>query len=316
MKTELSGKDGISSLAGPHAEVNCINSVDDTNRSLIPFSTLYISLEPCAHYGKTPPCTKLIIEQQIKKVVVGCRDPFEAVNGKGIEQLKNEGVEVIVGILEKECRELNERFFCFHQLHRPYIILKWAQSCDGFMAGNTSERLLITHEQTNRLVHQWRSEEAAILVGTTTALKDNPSLTNRLWHGKSPLRLVIDRDLSLPSTLTMFNDHQPVVVYNEQKEGMEGNVRYVQLKPSKSFIPQIIDDCYQQQIQSILVEGGSVLLQSFLEEGYWDELRILTNQQLQVGEGLVSPTIPAIHPTKKIRVATDEISFYHHLQKS
>lgn len=303
-------------FGGPHAEVNCINSVDEINQSLIPLSTLYISLEPCAHYGKTPPCTKLIIEQQIKKVVVGCRDPFEAVNGKGIEQLKKEGIEVIVGILERECRQLNQRFFCFHQLHRPYIILKWAQSRDGFMAGNTNERLLITHQETNRLVHQWRSEEAAILVGTTTALKDNPSLTNRLWHGKSPLRLVIDRHLSLPSALTMFNDRQPLVVYNEQKEGVEGNVRYVQLKPSKSFIPQIIDDCYQQQIQSILVEGGSVLLQSFLEEGYWDELRILTNQQLYVSEGLASPIIPAIPPIKKLQIAADEISFYYHSQLS
>lgn len=299
---------------GSHAEVNCINSVREADRILIPLSVLYVSLEPCAHYGKTPPCTKLIIEQQIKKVVIGCRDPFEAVNGKGIEQLRDAGIEVIVPVLEKESVILNKRFFCFHQLHRPYIILKWAQTADGFMALSTPDRLFITHDDSNRLVHQWRSEESAILIGTDTAIKDNPSLTNRLWYGKNPLRMVIDRPLRLPTSLNLLNDGHPVVVFNEIKEGKEGSVQYIKLANAASLIQQILSYCYQQQIQSILVEGGASLLSSFLREGYWDELRTLTNLQLNAGAGLCVPQLPDVAASKTIRTGSDEIRFYHHAQ--
>jgi diaminohydroxyphosphoribosylaminopyrimidine deaminase / 5-amino-6-(5-phosphoribosylamino)uracil reductase len=299
---------------GAHAEVNCINSVKTTDRALIPFSTLYVSLEPCAHYGKTPPCTKLIMEQQIKKVVIGCRDPFEAVNGKGIEQLQNAGVEVMVNVLEKECIKLNRRFFGFHQLGRPYIILKWAQTADGYMASNKPERLLITHADTNRIVHQWRAEESAILVGTETALKDNPSLTNRLWYGKSPLRMVIDRKLRLPSSLHILNDGHPVIIFNEEKEGQEGTVTYVLVVKESSIITQILSYCYGKQIQSILVEGGAALLDSFLQEGYWDELRTITNLQLNTGLGLKAPELPSAPVSKTIRIGSDEIRFYYHDQ--
>lgn len=299
---------------GPHAEVNCLQSVADEDRVLISSSTLYVSLEPCAHYGKTPPCTKLVIEQQIKKVVIGCRDPFEAVNGKGIEQLQDAGVEVLVNVLQEECMRLNQRFFCFHRLHRPYIILKWAQTADGFMDTDTPERLLITQAPTNRLVHQWRSQESAILIGTTTALKDNPSLTNRLWYGKHPLRMVIDRKLSLPSSFTMFNDGLPLVVFNEEKSVTDKNIQYVQISKTASVIAQILSYCYEQQIQSILVEGGAFLLSSFLREGYWDELRTLTNQELYVKSGLKAPDAPAGKPLKIQHIGTDEIRFYHHDQ--
>lgn len=297
---------------GPHAEVNCINSVSDADRVLIPSATLYVSLEPCAHYGKTPPCSQLIIQQGIKKVVIGCRDPFEAVNGKGIEQLIQAGIEVTMGVLETECIRLNERFFCFHQLHRPFIVLKWAQTADGFMAGNTSERLMITSASTNRLVHKWRSEEAAILIGTQTALADDPSLTNRLWYGKNPVRMVIDKKLRLPAQLTIFKDGNPTIVFNEVINKVEGNTSYIQLDQKTSTIAQILAYCHQQQLQSILVEGGATLLQSFLQEGVWDELRVLTNVTLTVESGLPAPIIPSVLPFETTRIAIDEICFYHH----
>lgn len=295
---------------GPHAEVNCINSVSATDQELIPFSTLYVSLEPCAHYGKTPPCTSLIIEKKIKRVVIGCRDPFDAVNGKGIALLKQSGVEVIEPVLEEEAKALNRRFFCFHRLKRPYIILKWAHTADGFIAADNDERLLITDEATNRLVHQWRAEEASILVGTATVRKDNPSLTNRLWYGKHPLRMMIDRQLKLPTTLHIFHDGHPLIVFNEIKEGKENAVQYVKFDRQPSLIPQILNYCYQHQIQSVLVEGGAALLSSFLDSGCWDEIRTLTNQKLYIEKGLKAPALPSVVPVKKISMGNYEINFY------
>ena len=188
-----------------HAEVNCISSVKPEHQGLIPQSTIYVSLEPCAHFGKTPPCADLIIKHQIPKVVVGCRDPFVQVNGKGIEKLQAAGIEVTVGVLEKECKELNKRFFTFHTEHRPYIILKWAQTADLKIAAEDYGRVLISNAQSNRIVHKWRSEEMAILVGTNTALFDDPELNTRLWPGGHPIRLVVDMNLRLPSSLKLFN---------------------------------------------------------------------------------------------------------------
>ena len=227
-----------------HAEVNCVNSVAAEDVPLISRSTLYVSLEPCAHFGKTPPCADLIIRMRIPRVVVGCRDPFPQVNGKGIEKLLAAGVEVRVGVLEEECMELNRRFFTFNTLHRPYIVLKWAQSANGRIAGaklawrrhgcgswragggvggwealgeGVGERVLISNEYTNRLVHKWRSEEAAILVGTRTALADDPSLTVRLWSGPDPVRLVIDKELVLPASLQLFDGKVRTIVFNMVK---------------------------------------------------------------------------------------------------
>jgi diaminohydroxyphosphoribosylaminopyrimidine deaminase/5-amino-6-(5-phosphoribosylamino)uracil reductase len=188
-----------------HAEVNCINSVKEEDQPLIARSTIYVSLEPCAHYGKTPPCADLIIARRIPRVVVGCRDPFPEVDGKGIEKLRAAGVEVTVGVLEAECKELNRRFFTFHTQHRPYIVLKWAQSMNGRIAGDGEGRVLISNAYTNRLVHRWRSEEAGILVGTRTALADDPALTARLWNGPDPVRLVIDKELRLPGTTLLLS---------------------------------------------------------------------------------------------------------------
>jgi diaminohydroxyphosphoribosylaminopyrimidine deaminase/5-amino-6-(5-phosphoribosylamino)uracil reductase len=295
---------------GPHAEVNCIRSVNHEDQHLIPNATLYVSLEPCAHFGKTPPCSQLIIEKKIPKVVVACRDPFEAVNGKGIEQLQQAGVEVITGILEQEAIELNARFFCFHQEKRPYIILKWAQTNDGFIAGTSDNRLLITHEQTNRIVHRWRSEEAAILIGTETAIKDNPSLTNRYWIGKSPLRLVIDKHLRLPAHLTMFNDGEPTIIFNEQKQEDMGHLKFVKINSDHYFIDQLFDYCYQNGIQSILVEGGTKLLQSFIDESHWDEARIVTNKALRIGSGLSAPTINNSTLLQSFDSTADQIKIY------
>lgn len=296
----------------PHAEVNCIRSVNPQDEHLIPDSTLYVSLEPCAHFGKTPPCSHLIIEKKIRKVVIACSDPFEAVNGKGIQLLEQAGIEVITGVLEKEAMDLNRRFFCFHQQKRPYIILKWAQTSDGFIASNSNNRLLITHEQTNRLIHQWRSEEAAILIGTETASKDNPSLTNRYWFGKSPLRLVVDRHLRLPNHLVMFNDGKPMIIFNEEKNDEQGALRFVKINSHQDFIDQLFTYCYQNGVQSILIEGGAKLLQSFIDTDRWDETRIITNTALQVATGLQAPIIKNATMLHSFNSVTDQINFYTH----
>ena len=201
----------------PHAEVNCIASVKKEDLRLVNKSVMYVSLEPCAHYGKTPPCADLIIQYRIPKVVVGCRDPFPEVNGKGIEKLLAAGVNVTTGILEKECRELNKRFFTFHTQRIPYIVLKWAQSSDGAIAATDGSAIQISNAYSSILVHRWRSEEAAILVGTRTAMLDDPALTTRLWPGKNPVRLVIDRELKLPVSLRLFDESVPTVIFNELK---------------------------------------------------------------------------------------------------
>lgn len=276
----------------PHAEVNCLNSVAAENKSLIPFSTIYVSLEPCAHFGKTPPCAELIIKNKIPKVIVGCRDHFEQVNGKGIEKLRAAGIEVEMSRMEKECEMLNRRFFTFHRRHRPYIILKWAQATNGFI-GNKSgkERLLISNDITNRLVHRWRSEEAAILIGTNTALADNPSLTNRLWKGKNPIRMVIDRKNILPESLAIFDGQAETIVFSEVPKPSFGKNTFTVVDKNKSILPQILDYSYTHNIQSILVEGGRQLLQSFIHEKLWDEMRIITNTQLYISNGIAAPEL-------------------------
>ena len=275
-----------------HAEVNCMNSVKDADKPFINQSTLYVSLEPCAHFGKTPPCTDLIIRNKIPKIIIGCRDPFEAVNGKGIEKLLAAGIQVTIGILEDSCKELNKRFFTFHTKNRPYILLKWAETANHFIGNNTPERLFISSDTTNKLVHKWRSEEAAILVGTNTALLDNPSLSNRLWTGKQPIRLVIDKKLKLPKTSILFDKKVLTIVFNFLlQEEIEKNLLYYKLDKNKDVLPQIMEACYQLNIQSILVEGGRKTLQSFINTNLWDEARVITNRQLLADEGVSSPIL-------------------------
>ncbi len=293
-----------------HAEVNCINSVSTTDLPSIQEATLYVSLEPCAHYGKTPPCSDLIIEKKIPRVVIGCRDPFKEVNGRGIEKLKRAGIMVEVGILEEACKLLNKRFLVFHQEKRPYVLLKWAQTADHKIAPGKDGRLLISHAFSNRLVHRWRSEEAAILVGTRTALLDNPSLDNRLWNGGSPIRMVIDKDLSLPSTLKLFNQKQHTIVFNCHKEEKQNRLWHYKLDFAMPVIPQLLKACYHLQIQSILVEGGSNLLQQFIDEATWDEARVITNRQLHIGDGLEAPLLTNARIIGEEHMATDQISYY------
>jgi diaminohydroxyphosphoribosylaminopyrimidine deaminase / 5-amino-6-(5-phosphoribosylamino)uracil reductase len=293
-----------------HAEVNCINAVKEENRKLIPLSTLYVSLEPCAHFGKTPPCADLIIANKIPNVVIGCRDPFEEVNGKGIEKLKAAGINVESGILEEECTLLNKRFFTFHTKKRPFVLLKWAQTNDGFIAGENSNRLLISNENTNRLVHKWRSEEAAIMVGTNTALHDDPSLTTRLWPGISPVRLVIDMNLRLPGSLTIFDGSIKTIVFNAVKQEEKPNLSFIKLDKEKQFVSQVMGALYKLKIQSVLVEGGAALLQTFIESGIWDEARVIVNGELSIGNGLPAPVLKNEQLITEEKISTDTIRYF------
>jgi diaminohydroxyphosphoribosylaminopyrimidine deaminase / 5-amino-6-(5-phosphoribosylamino)uracil reductase len=323
-----------------HAEVNAIHQAAQSGQmDAITQSTLYVSLEPCSHFGKTPPCTDLIIKNKIPRVIIGCRDPFIEVDGKGIEKLIASGVEVEVGILEKESKELNKRFILFHTEKRPYIILKWAQTEDGKMAAPSKppppagreayedserSRLLISNEYSNRLVHKWRSEEAAILIGTNTALLDNPELTTRLWPGHSPVRLVVDMDLKLPSSLKIFDQQQPTIIFNTKVHSEESEwsapspfmervgVRYYQVTEDVNIVHQILNALYQLKIQSILVEGGARLLQSFIDEGMWDEARIISNRQLTIGNGLPAPHLKNALKIEEQRLLSDTIEIYKH----
>jgi diaminohydroxyphosphoribosylaminopyrimidine deaminase/5-amino-6-(5-phosphoribosylamino)uracil reductase len=299
-----------------HAEVNCIKSISDEEKHLIPFSTLYVSLEPCAHYGKTPPCATLIIQQRISKVVIGCRDPFKEVAGKGIEQLQNAGIDVKVGVLENECKELNKRFLTFHTQHRPYIILKWAQTANKKIAGSANERLLITNEFTNRVVHKWRSEEMGILVGTNTAQLDNPELTNRLWNGRNPVRLIIDMRLRLSPSLKIFNGQQQTIIFNALRHEQKGQVLYYQVTEDVNIVHQVLNACYQTNIQSIIVEGGAKLLQSFIDEGSWDEARIITNEMLYIENGLPAPQLSNYDFSHNENIFSDRINYYYNKFRS
>lgn len=280
-----------------HAEVNAVNDVlanHDNAEELLSSSTIYVSLEPCAHYGKTPPCADLIIKHRIPHVVVGCRDPFDQVNGKGIEKLKEAGIQVTTGILENECRWLNRRFFTRVQQKRPYVILKWAQTTDGFFAPDNKTQLWITGEESRRLVHQWRSEEDAILVGKNTVAIDDPQLNTRYWPGKSPKRVVIDRRLELSHHSKIYDQSVETLIFNEIKTGIEGKIKYIALEDFERFVPQyILFQLYLQDIQSVIIEGGAQTLQGFIDAGLWDEARIFTGTAL-LGRGLKAPGITGI----------------------
>jgi diaminohydroxyphosphoribosylaminopyrimidine deaminase/5-amino-6-(5-phosphoribosylamino)uracil reductase len=293
-----------------HAEVNCINSVSEANQLLIEKSTLYVSLEPCAHYGKTPPCADLIIQKKIAQVVIGCRDSYEEVNGRGIEKLLKAGVVVLVGILEKEALDVNKRFFTFHTKKRPYIILKWAQSQDGKIAKEDFSAVKISHDVTNRLVHKWRSEEAAILVATNTALYDNPSLTNRLWQGNNPIRLSIDRQLKLPESLHLFDRSVKTIVFNQLKDEERNGLLFYKLSEEKKLLPGLLNALYQLKIQSVLVEGGAKLLQSFIDADCWDEARIITNEEMRIGNGIQSPQLKNNYLIEADKIGHDIVSYY------
>jgi diaminohydroxyphosphoribosylaminopyrimidine deaminase/5-amino-6-(5-phosphoribosylamino)uracil reductase len=292
-----------------HAEVNCINSVSEEDKHLVTASTMYVSLEPCAHFGKTPPCSDLIIEKKIPEVIIACRDPFKQVNGKGIEKLQAAGVKVTTGILEQEAKELNKRFLCFHASHRPYIILKWAQTADGKIAQDDFSRILISNEFSNRLVHRWRSEEAAIFVGTNTARHDDPALTNRLWTGPNPTRVVIDMHLQLPNSLQLFDGKVPTIIFNSVQHEERPNLRYYQVTEDVSIVHQVVNALYQLRVQSVLVEGGAKLLQSFIDEGIWDEIRLIRGNQ-SAGAGIPAPIISNAKWRQRENMDTDTIEYF------
>jgi len=309
-ENEIIGEGYHQQYGQAHAEVNCINNVSEANQSLIEKSTLYVSLEPCAHFGKTPPCADLIIKNKIPNVVIACRDSYEEVDGKGIQKLQQAGVNVIVGILEKEALELNKRFFTFHRKQRPYIILKWAQSRDAKIGRQDFSALKISNDITNRMVHKWRSEEAAILVGTNTALHDNPSLTTRLWKGNNPVRLVLDLQLKLPLSLHLFDGSVKTIVFNQVKHEEENGVTFYKLSSGEDIISGLLNALYRLKIQSVLVEGGARLLQSFIDQHYWDEARVITNEQLIIEIGINAPELKESNLVSINKATGDQLAFY------
>ncbi len=263
-----------------HAERNAIVSVRPEDEHLLPESTVYVTLEPCSHFGKQPPCADLLIEGRIGRVVCCNDDPNPLVAGQGFQKLRNAGIPVETGVLAEVGRELNARFFTFIEKQRPYIILKWAETADGYIAGEGGQQVQISGPLSQRLVHRWRAEEDAILVGTNTARTDNPRLNVRLVPGRNPTRVVIDKQLQLPESLNLFDSSQPTLGYNFIKTETVGQTTYIQLHPDKPFLPQLLTDLYQRNIQSVLVEGGTTLLNSFMDAGLWDEGRVFRSQTM------------------------------------
>ena len=285
---EIIGEGYHENYGKAHAEVNSITSVK--NKSLLQKSTLYVNLEPCAHFGKTPPCSNLIIEHKIPKVVIGCVDTFSEVSGNGIAKMEKAGIEVIVGVLEKESRELNKRFFTFHEQKRPYIILKWAKSKDGYIAPqNQTESFWMTSSESKKLVHKWREEEDTILVGRITAEKDNPSLTVREVEGNNPIRIVIDKDLKLSTDLNLFNSEAETLIFNSVKAEKKYTNNFIKID-FNNLIKNILKELYKQNIQSVIIEGGNKTLESFIDTNMWDEARIFTTNK-ELTDGVKDPNI-------------------------
>ena len=290
-----------------HAEVNAINSVE--NKELLKKATLYVNLEPCSHFGKTPPCADLIIKNKIPNVVIGNTDPFSEVNGRGIEKLTKAGINVQEGVLEDKCKKLNVRFFTFHEKKRPYVILKWAQTADGFIdlkrtEENPGKALQISSAESRKLVHKWRSQEQAIMVGSNTALLDNPQLTVREWQGRNPLRITIDKWLRIPKHYNLFDKSTATLIFTAVDEPSETNLEFVKIDFDQSPVPQILNELYKRSIQSLLVEGGEQLLTSFIESGLWDEARVFISDK-KIEKGVNAPVLN-INPISKENISGDK----------
>lgn len=294
-----------------HAEVNAVASVKD--QSLVKDSTVYVNLEPCSHFGKTPPCADLLIKHQVKKVVVANVDTNPLVGGKGIGKLNAAGIEVVTGVLESRGRELNKRFFTFVEKKRPYIILKWAETADGFIARENFDSKWISNAHSRQLVHKWRTEEDAVLVGTSTALHDNPSLTVRDWTGRNPVRIVIDRHGRLPQTLTLFNRQDHTLCYTTTKNEVTKNLEFIRLAEI-DFQHQLMNDLYKRNIQSLIIEGGATTLQQFINSGLWDEARVFTSDQKFV-TGIPAPQFNGNLSHRK-SVFDDTLTYYTPYAKS
>jgi len=296
-------------FGGAHAEVNAINSVE--NKAALSTATLYVNLEPCAHHGKTPPCTDAIIASGIKNVVIGCSDPNPLVKGKGIEKLKEAGVSVEVGPLERDCMEVNKRFFTFHERKRPFIILKWAQSSDGFIDKKRTKEeapAKITQDEVQIMVHLWRSQEQAIMVGTHTIIMDNPNLTARKVNGRSPTRIVLDKSLKIPADAHVFNKDAPTLIFTEQAAPANNGVEYMHIAFDAKLLQNMLTELYNRNLQSVIVEGGEKLLKSFIEKDLWDEAKVFYSAKA-LGEGVSAPSFP--FPSKgEIKIGDDTLILY------
>jgi len=304
---EIIGQGYHEKYGSNHAEVNAINSVKD--KSLLEQSTLYVNLEPCCHQGKTPPCTDLIIENKIPKVVIGCKDSYSKVSGNGIKKLRNNLIEVIDCVLDDKCRELNRRFFCYHEKKRPYIILKWAKSKDNFIAPINQEKpFWMTSEKSKKLVHSWRAEEDAILVGRKTVVADNPSLTVRMCDGKNPIRIVIDKELSLNKKSNVFDDQAETIVFNNIKSAIIDKTTYLKAD-FNNLNEDILNQLYNRDILSLIIEGGKITINSFIEKNLFDEIRIFTTNKF-LKKGINSPEFPDINLIKTSIINNDKLEVY------
>ncbi|GGZ67443.1 bifunctional diaminohydroxyphosphoribosylaminopyrimidine deaminase/5-amino-6-(5-phosphoribosylamino)uracil reductase RibD [Algibacter mikhailovii] len=295
---QIIGEGFTSKYGGNHAEVNAINSVAKTN--LLKESTLYVTLEPCAHYGKTPPCSDLIIKHNIPRVVIGCLDDNKKVAGKGIKKLENAGCQVIVGVLEKLCKIHHKRFFTFHNKKRPYIILKWAETNDGYIAPgirNEQKPVWITNVFSRQLVHKWRTEEQSILIGTNTAIADNPSLTARDWSGNQPIRVVLDKEGKLPQNFNIFNKASSTI-----------SITKSDIDFSQNIVEQICNLLYDKNINSLIVEGGTKTLQSFIDENLWDEARVFIGNTA-FNSGVIAPKLSG-HLVSEVSILNDSLKTY------
>ena len=303
------GEGFTSPYGGNHAEVNAISAVKD--QTLLAIATMYVTLEPCSHFGKTPPCADLIIKSEIKKVVIGCIDSNVLVAGKGIERLQNAGCEVIVGVLEKECKAHHKRFFTFQTKKRPFIILKWAQTLDAYVAPKNraiQAPVWITNEASRQLVHKWRSEEQAILVGTTTVLDDNPRLDVRYWKGEDPVRIVIDKELKIPANLKVYDGSVKTIFINESSTYVKGTIFFEKINFSKPIAIQICEVLFKHKIQSLIVEGGTKTIQTFIDENLWDEARVFSGE-VHFNNGVNAPKLDVI-PTKEENIKGDILKTY------
>lgn len=306
------GEGYTSSYGGNHAEVNAINSVKD--KTLLKEATIYVTLEPCSHHGKTPPCADLIIKYQFKKVVIGCIDSNRLVAGKGVERLKKAGVDVLVGVLESECLYHHRRFFTVQEKQRPYIILKWAETKDGFIAPLSKEKqqpVWISNQYSQQLVHQWRSQEHAIMVGTSTVIDDNPTLNVRSWSGQNPVRIVLDRTLRIPKTATIFDKSVQTIVITDvgaKPQQFDKNLIFEEIYFSKNIAIQICEVLQKNKIQSVIIEGGLQTLQTFIDEDLWDEARVFVGDK-EFKEGVPSPKLNRV-TNEEMNLHTDVLKKY------
>jgi diaminohydroxyphosphoribosylaminopyrimidine deaminase/5-amino-6-(5-phosphoribosylamino)uracil reductase len=301
-----------------HAEVNAVKDViqkyGEQANTLLKDATVYVSLEPCAHFGKTPPCADLLIKHEVAKVVIGNNDPFPDVDGKGIEKLKNAGIIVVQGVLEQQCSQLNRRFFTRITKQRPFIILKWAQTANGYFSPLNPSKKWISAALSKKMVHKWRTEEDAVLVGKQTVIADDPQLTTREWTGKNPIRLVIDKNLQIPVDKQIFNDAGKTIIFNELKSAYSENLQYVQMEDMHYYLPQkIAFQLYLMDIQSVIIEGGANILNQFIQAGLWDEARVF-NSAANWETGIAAPAIHGLI-TDVVEISQDKLVVYQNWER-